>query len=206
MQGNTILLKQDNGSYQLLRISSAQPGTQVTPGLTPTGGSTIRLQTVPAVSRFPGPTLALRKTILTQQVKQNKQNVNSHHVWIKTKFSSFFISYGFKDLISRILVYVLRMISPNLIILCERISISSEHDSHGRCFNGVDYDFDCVERRTEIVSPVVRLRSRFFEFHFFNRSFWCMWSHFDDRLLTFSCSFVVLDGTQQHSLCDDVFS
>lgn len=80
MQGNTILLKQDNGSYQLLRISSAQPGNQVTPGLTPTGGSTIRLQTVPAVSRFPGPTLALRKTILTQQVKQSKQNVNSHHI------------------------------------------------------------------------------------------------------------------------------
>jgi hypothetical protein len=78
MQGNTILLKQDNGSYQLLRISPAQPGGQA-PSLTPTGGSTIRLQTVPAVSRFPGPTLALRKTILTQQVKQNKQNVNSHH-------------------------------------------------------------------------------------------------------------------------------
>lgn len=78
MQGNTILLKQDNGSYQLLRIS-AQPGA--TPGLTPTAGSTIRLQTVPAAvsSRFPGgPTLALRKTIVTQQVKQ-KQNVNSHH-------------------------------------------------------------------------------------------------------------------------------
>ncbi|CRL06913.1 CLUMA_CG019583, isoform A [Clunio marinus] len=48
MQGNTILLKQDNGSYQLLRIAAAQPGAQVTPGLTPTGGSTIRLQTVPA--------------------------------------------------------------------------------------------------------------------------------------------------------------
>ena len=79
MQGNTILLKQENGSYQLLRIAPAQPGNQA-PGLTPTGGSTIRLQTVPAVSRFPGPTLALRKTILTQQVKQNKQNVNSHHV------------------------------------------------------------------------------------------------------------------------------
>ncbi|XP_070499152.1 transcription initiation factor TFIID subunit 4 isoform X6 [Chironomus tepperi] len=74
VQGNTILLKQDNGSYQLLRIST-QPGAQVTPGLTPTAGSTIRLQTVPAsVSRFSGPTLALRKTILTQQVKQNKQN------------------------------------------------------------------------------------------------------------------------------------
>lgn len=80
MQGNTILLKQDNGSYQLLRIST-QPGTGA-PGLTPTAGSTIRLQTVPASvsnNRFPGgPTLALRKTILTQQVKQ-KQNVNSHH-------------------------------------------------------------------------------------------------------------------------------
>lgn len=81
MQGNTILLKQDNGSYQLLRIST-QPGT--TPSLTPTGGNTIRLQTVPAAvssSRFSGTaptTLALRKTILTQQVKQ-KQNVNLHH-------------------------------------------------------------------------------------------------------------------------------
>lgn len=81
MQGNTILLKQDNGSYQLLRIST-QPGS-TTPGLTPTGGNTIRLQTVPAVSsssRFasvPGPTtLALRKTILTQQVKQVCNYVN----------------------------------------------------------------------------------------------------------------------------------
>jgi len=76
MQGNTILLKQDNGSYQLLRIAPAQQNSQGTPGLTQTGGNTIRLQTVPSVSRFPGPTLALRKTILTQQVKQNKQNVN----------------------------------------------------------------------------------------------------------------------------------
>lgn len=80
--GNTILLKQDNGSYQLLRISAAQPSgnQQVSaPGLTPSAGSTIRLQTVPAVSRFTGPALALRKTstIITQQVKQNKQNVNS---------------------------------------------------------------------------------------------------------------------------------
>lgn len=92
MQGNTILLKQDNGSYQLLRISS-QPGT--TPGLTPTGGNTIRLQTVPAAvsSRFSGTgptTLALRKTILTQQVKQ-KQNVNSHHHHVC--FCSFYYTY-----------------------------------------------------------------------------------------------------------------
>lgn len=100
MQGNTILLKQDNGSYQLLRIST-QPGAQVTPGLTPTAGSTIRLQTVPAsVSRFSGPTLALRKTILTQQVKQNKQNVNSHHHHLVCYFSydlTFFRDHLFFD-------------------------------------------------------------------------------------------------------------
>jgi hypothetical protein len=102
MQGNTILLKQDNGSYQLLRIST-QPGTN-TPGLTQTGGNTIRLQTVPAVSssRFsggPGPTtLALRKTILTQQVKQ-KQNVNLHHhqVCFCSLFSFISLFYSVDD-------------------------------------------------------------------------------------------------------------
>lgn len=51
MRGNTILLKQDNGSYQLLTISPAQPGQQMTQNITP-AGSTIRLQTVPAVSEF----------------------------------------------------------------------------------------------------------------------------------------------------------
>jgi hypothetical protein len=49
VRGNTILLKQDNGSYQLLTISPAQPGQQMTQNIT-TSGSTIRLQTVPAVS------------------------------------------------------------------------------------------------------------------------------------------------------------
>jgi transcription initiation factor TFIID subunit 4 len=72
--GSTLLLKSDNGQFQLLRIGPAPAaGTQITPGLS-SSGNTIRFQTVPAVSRFTGPPLALRKTIVTQQVKQ-KQNV-----------------------------------------------------------------------------------------------------------------------------------
>lgn len=72
--GSTLLLKGDNGQFQLLRIGPAPQGAQVTSGLNNSGNQTIRLQTVPAVSRFTGPPLALRKTIVTQQVKQ-KQNV-----------------------------------------------------------------------------------------------------------------------------------
>ena len=76
--GSTLLLKNEQGQFQLLRIGPAPAGTQITPaGLTGSSANqTIRLQTVPAVSRFTGPPLALRKTIVTsaQQVKQ-KQNV-----------------------------------------------------------------------------------------------------------------------------------
>jgi hypothetical protein len=67
------LLKSESGQLQLLRIGPAPNSNQLTPNLS-TGNQTIRLQTVPAVSRFTGPPLALRKTIVTQQVKQ-KQNV-----------------------------------------------------------------------------------------------------------------------------------
>ncbi|XP_049292361.1 transcription initiation factor TFIID subunit 4-like isoform X5 [Anopheles funestus] len=79
-QGSTLLLKNEQGQFQLLRIGPAPAGTQITPASL-TGSSanpTIRLQTVPAVSRFTGPPLALRKTIVTsaQQVKQ-KQNTHS---------------------------------------------------------------------------------------------------------------------------------
>ncbi|KAG5678471.1 hypothetical protein PVAND_008141 [Polypedilum vanderplanki] len=71
MQGNTILLKQDNGSYQLLRIST-QPGTNVTPGLTPTAGSTIRLQTVPAASIAPTNTILVNTSSASNQHQQQQ--------------------------------------------------------------------------------------------------------------------------------------
>jgi transcription initiation factor TFIID subunit 4 len=72
--GSTLLLKSESGQLQLLRIGPAPNSNQMTPNLS-TGNQTIRLQTVPAVSRFTGPPLALRKTIVTQQVKQKQQNV-----------------------------------------------------------------------------------------------------------------------------------
>ncbi|XP_058466804.1 transcription initiation factor TFIID subunit 4 isoform X4 [Malaya genurostris] len=75
--GSTLLLKNEQGQFQLLRIGPAPSGTQITPAnLTATSGTnqTIRLQTVPAVSRFTGPPLALRKTIVTTQQVKQKQN------------------------------------------------------------------------------------------------------------------------------------
>lgn len=73
--GQAILLKTENGHFQLLRVgpSPVGPGQQ---NLTPNQNQTIRLQTVPAVSRFTGPPLALRKTIVTQQQVKAKANVN----------------------------------------------------------------------------------------------------------------------------------
>lgn len=76
--GSTLLLKNEQGQFQLLRIGPAPTGAQITPAnLTATSGGnqTIRLQTVPAVSRFTGPPLALRKTIVTTQQVKQKQNV-----------------------------------------------------------------------------------------------------------------------------------
>ncbi|XP_039442571.1 transcription initiation factor TFIID subunit 4 isoform X8 [Culex pipiens pallens] len=75
--GSTLLLKNEQGQFQLLRIGPAPSGAQITPAnLTATSGAnqTIRLQTVPAVSRFTGPPLALRKTIVTTQQVKQKQN------------------------------------------------------------------------------------------------------------------------------------
>ncbi|XP_029726141.1 transcription initiation factor TFIID subunit 4 isoform X2 [Aedes albopictus] len=80
-QGSTLLLKNEQGQFQLLRIGPAPTGAQITPAnITATTGTnqTIRLQTVPAVSRFTGPPLALRKTIVTtQQVKQKQNPISS---------------------------------------------------------------------------------------------------------------------------------
>ncbi|XP_021695548.1 transcription initiation factor TFIID subunit 4 isoform X5 [Aedes aegypti] len=75
--GSTLLLKNEQGQFQLLRIGPAPTGAQITPAnITATTGTnqTIRLQTVPAVSRFTGPPLALRKTIVTTQQVKQKQN------------------------------------------------------------------------------------------------------------------------------------
>lgn len=82
-QQGHLLLKTENGQYQLLRVGPAPPqaagGQQLTTaGSTQAGTATgaqqttYRLQTVPAVSRlntqFTGPPLTIRKTIV-QQVK-----------------------------------------------------------------------------------------------------------------------------------------
>lgn len=89
--GPALILKTENG-YQLLRVGppSAAPvaaaanatatATQSIQAATNTGNQqTIRLQTVPAAvsTRFTGPPLALRKTIVTQQQVKQKQNVIS---------------------------------------------------------------------------------------------------------------------------------
>lgn len=73
--GQAILLKTENGQFQLLRVGPS-PGGQ--PNMTSASANqTIRLQTVPAVSRFTGPPLAIRKSIVTQQQAKSKQaNVN----------------------------------------------------------------------------------------------------------------------------------
>lgn len=97
--GQTILVKADNGQYQLLRIGPPAGAQQVAPGTltTSSGNQTIRLQTVPAVSRFAGPPLALRKTITVSQAqtstavaqqqvkltsKQSQNVMNSHYFCI----------------------------------------------------------------------------------------------------------------------------
>lgn len=119
LPGSTILLKSDNGQYQLLRISTAQPGQQGTPGLTQSG-NTIRLQTVPAVSRFTGPPLAIRKTILTQQVKQ-KQNVK---VFLQI-FFLFLFSYNFR----RRIFSFLFLISASICLLFYFLDNVKEHEN-----------------------------------------------------------------------------
>lgn len=72
--GSTLLLKTENGQYRLLQLGpSNQPGQQT---ISSTGANqTIRIQTVPSVSRFTRPQVALRKTIVTQQPQKTKSNV-----------------------------------------------------------------------------------------------------------------------------------
>lgn len=72
--GQAILLKTENGQFQLLRVGPS-PVVGGQQNMTSTTNQTIRLQTVPAVSRFTGPPLALRKTIVTQQQVKAKANV-----------------------------------------------------------------------------------------------------------------------------------
>ncbi|XP_031619816.1 transcription initiation factor TFIID subunit 4 isoform X3 [Contarinia nasturtii] len=82
--GSALLLKTENGQYRLLHVG---PSTQTTQQNLPNSGvnPTIRIQTVPSVSRFTGPPLALRKTIVTQQPVKTKVStatpivVNSVH-------------------------------------------------------------------------------------------------------------------------------
>lgn len=63
----------------MLRVgpSPVVPGQTTNLTASNAGNQTIRLQTVPAaVSRFTGPPLALRKTIVSQQQVKSKANVN----------------------------------------------------------------------------------------------------------------------------------
>lgn len=76
--GSALLLKTENGQYRLLHYG---PSTQATQQTLPNSGAnpTIRIQTVPSVSRFTGPPLALRKTIVTQQPVKTKANITKNH-------------------------------------------------------------------------------------------------------------------------------
>lgn len=71
--GSALLLKTENGQFRLLHVGPSQQQQQQIPnsGANPT----IRIQTVPSVSRFTGPPLALRKTIVTQQPVKTKANI-----------------------------------------------------------------------------------------------------------------------------------
>lgn len=73
-------MKTENG-YQLLRVGGATSGpvTQ-TIGTNSTNPTQIRLQTVPAaVSRFTGPPLALRKTIVRSSTSTSTTTTTTHH-------------------------------------------------------------------------------------------------------------------------------
>ncbi len=90
--GQAILLKTENGQFQLLRVgpSPVVSGQQNLANQ----NQTIRLQTVPAVSRFTGPPLALRKTIVTQQQVKAKANVNEKQI-VNFNFIFVFTKYLF---------------------------------------------------------------------------------------------------------------
>lgn len=73
-------MKTENG-FQLLRVGTATSGpvTQ-TIGTNSTNPPQIRLQTVPAaVSRFTGPPLALRKTIVRSSTSTSTTTTTTHH-------------------------------------------------------------------------------------------------------------------------------
>ncbi|XP_075164817.1 TBP-associated factor 4 isoform X2 [Haematobia irritans] len=79
-QTPALILKTENG-FQLLRVGTATSGpvTQ-TIGTNSTNPTQIRLQTVPAaVSRFTGPPLALRKTIVRSSTSTSTTTTTTHH-------------------------------------------------------------------------------------------------------------------------------
>ncbi|XP_039964912.1 transcription initiation factor TFIID subunit 4 isoform X2 [Bactrocera tryoni] len=82
-QTPALILKTENG-YQLLRVGTATSGP-VTPTIGGSGGTNsnpaqIRLQTVPAaVSRFAGPPIALRKTIVRSSTSTTTTTTTHHH-------------------------------------------------------------------------------------------------------------------------------
>ncbi|XP_020714454.1 transcription initiation factor TFIID subunit 4 isoform X4 [Ceratitis capitata] len=84
-QTPALILKTENG-YQLLRVGTATSGP-VTPtiggsgvGTNSTNPAQIRLQTVPAaVSRFTGPNIALRKTIVRSSTSTTTTTTTHHH-------------------------------------------------------------------------------------------------------------------------------
>ncbi|KAI8115640.1 Transcription initiation factor TFIID subunit 4 [Lucilia cuprina] len=79
-QTPALILKTENG-FQLLRVGTATSGpvTQ-TIGTNSTNPPQIRLQTVPAaVSRFTGPPLALRKTIVRSSTSTSTTTTTTHH-------------------------------------------------------------------------------------------------------------------------------
>lgn len=71
-----LLLKTENGQFRLLTVGTAP--TQQAQSTLPNSSAnqTIRIQTVPSVSRFAGPQLALRKTFVTQQPLKTKANIS----------------------------------------------------------------------------------------------------------------------------------
>lgn len=85
--GSALLLKTENGQYRLLHVGPAQ-GQQAQPTIPNSGANqTIRIQTVPSVSRFTGPPLALRKTIVTQQPMKTKANININQILLSLYIS-----------------------------------------------------------------------------------------------------------------------
>ncbi|XP_053957080.1 transcription initiation factor TFIID subunit 4 isoform X3 [Anastrepha ludens] len=83
-QTPALILKTENG-YQLLRVGTASSGP-VTPTIGGSGNTNstnpaqIRLQTVPAaVSRFTGPPIALRKTIVRSSTSTTTTTTTHHH-------------------------------------------------------------------------------------------------------------------------------